>query len=125
MTRIVTNEDVKKYMPMVNKYLRDSFCKNWTEATIKKGNDDIILGNTGMSICDLRQQLLMEVVIALRNYNPEYKTKEGKSVKESTFIYRHLSFRVGQAAKRMTKKRYGYGVWVGSVNDLYNANNED
>ena len=38
---------------------------------------------------DMRQYLMGEVFIALRNYNPEKKTKE------STFVYGHLGKRIG------------------------------
>lgn len=118
MTRKVTNEDIKKYIPMVNKYLRDSVVKNWNEASTKKGNDEITLGNTGMSIADIRQQLMTEVVVALQKFNPDYRTAEGKTVKESTFVFQHLFNRTGQLMKKLTKKRYGYGVWNSSIENV-------
>ena len=110
-TRILTNEDVLKYEAMVEKYIRDSICKNWNEASPHKNQGDIPLGNTGMTVNDIRQHLRAEVCIALYNYNPDYRTKEGRSVKESTFVFQHLFNRVGQMMKRLTKKRYGYGAW--------------
>lgn len=117
MTRKVTNEDLKKYIPMVNKFIRDSVVKNWNEASSKKGQDDIMLGNSGMSVADIRQQLMTEVVVALQKYNPDFKTAEGRGVKESTFVYTHLGFRTGQLMKRLTKKRYGYGVWSSAIEE--------
>jgi hypothetical protein len=117
-TRIVTNDDIKKYVPMVNKYIRDSVVKNWKEAAIRKGgNDEISLGNTGMSIADIKQHLFCEVVVALQKYNPEYRTEDGRSVKESTFVFQHLFNRTGQLMKKLTKKRYGYGVWATPIEE--------
>jgi len=68
-----------------------------------------------MSINDIRQHLRAEVCVALYNYDPEYRTKDGKSVKESTFVFGHLFNRIGQMMKRLTKKRYGYGVWMQNI----------
>lgn len=116
--REVTNEDVLKYQDMVNMYINDYVVKNWNEASNNKGQDEISLGNTGMSIADIRQQLYFEVVIAIQKYDPEYRTVEGKSVLESTFVYRHLFFRCGQLMKRLTKKRYGYGVWTANLEEV-------
>jgi hypothetical protein len=106
--RKLTNEDVLKYEPMVEKFIRDSCVKNWTES--RTSSPDSFLGSSGYSLNDIRQHLRTEICIALQNYNPEYRTKEGRSVKESTFVYQHLTFRIGQMMKRLTKKRCGYGV---------------
>lgn len=115
--RTLTNEDILKYEPMVEKYIRDNVAKNWNEANTKKGQGDNSLGNTGMSLNDIRQHLRTEVCIALYNYNPNYRTKEGRSVKESTFVFQHLFNRTGQMMKRLTKKRYGYGVWHANIEE--------
>lgn len=115
--RKLTNEDILKYEPMVEKYIRDSVVKNWNEASINKQQGDIVLGNTGLTVNDIRQHLRAEVCVALYNYNPEYRTKDGKSVKESTFVFQHLFNRVGQLMKRLTKKRYGYGVWHSNLEE--------
>lgn len=115
--RTLTNEDILKYEPMVEKYIRDNVAKNWNEANTKKGQGDTALGNTGMSLNDIRQHLRAEVCVALYNYNPEYRTKEGRSVKESTFVFQHLFNRCGQMMKRLTKKRYGYGVWHANIEE--------
>lgn len=123
--RVVTNEDVTKYFPMVNKYIRDTFCKNWTEASTKKGCDEISLGNTGVTISDLRQHLLAEVVVALQKYNPDYRTAEGRSVKEATFVFQHLMFRSGQTVKRLTKRRYGYGFWSVNIDEVLGDKREE
>jgi hypothetical protein len=117
VTRVVTNEDIKRYIPMVNKYLRDSVIKNWNEANMSLNDGDVTLGNSGMTMNDMRQQLYCELVVALQNYNPEYRTKEGRSVKESTFVFQHLFNRTGQLMKKLTKKRYGYGVWMSPVEE--------
>lgn len=106
--RKLSNEDVLKYEPMVEKFIRDSCMKNWNES--RGGSPDTFLGVSGYSLADLKQHLRTEICIALQNYNPNYRTKEGRSVKESTFVYQHLTFRVGQLMKRLTKKRAGYGV---------------
>lgn len=116
--RKVTNDDIKKYRPMVEKYMRDSVVKNWNEASLRKGEDEISLGNSGLTVADIRQYLFMEVVIALTKYNPEYRTKEGRSVKESTFVFKHLFNRTGQLMKKVTKKRMGYGIWTSSIHSV-------
>lgn len=115
--RVLTDADILKYEPMIEKYIRDSVVKNWNEASSAKGKSDISLGNTGLTINDIRQHLRAEVCVALYNYNPDYRTKEGKSVKESTFVFRHLFNRTGQLMKRLTKKRYGYGVWHANIEE--------
>ena len=115
--RVITNEDILKYEPMVEKYIRDSVVKNWNEARISKNQGDISLGNSGLTLNDIRQHFRAEVCVALHNYNPNYKTKEGRSVKESTFVFNHLRFRAGQLMKRLTKRRYGYGVWHANIEE--------
>lgn len=115
--RTVTNEDILKYEPMVEKYIRDNVAKNWNEANTKRGQGDNSLGNTGMSLNDIRQDLRREVLIALYNYNPDYRTKEGRSVKESTFVFQHLWNRVGQMMKRLTKAKMGYGKWHSNIEE--------
>lgn len=123
--RIVTNADIKKYIPMVNKYLRDSVIKNWNEANMSVNDTNVTLGNTGMTMADMRQHLNMELVVALQNYDPEYRTKEGRSVKESTFVFQHLFNRIGQLMKKLTKKRYGYGMWMSPVEEVIGDRFED
>ena len=117
-TRVVTNEDIKKYFPLVEKYLRDYVKKNWNEAQLAPALGDTTLGNTGMTMNDIRQQLRMEVVVALQKFNPNYITAEGRTVKELTFIYQHLFNRCGQLMKKLTKKRYGYGVWTNNLEEV-------
>lgn len=117
-SRKLTNEDILKYEPMVEKYIRDSVAPNWkNEIQYNKSNGDIPLGNTGLTLNDFRQHLRAEVCVALYNYNPNYRTKEGRSVKESTFVFNHLFNRTGQLMKRLTKKRYGYGVWHSNIEE--------
>ena len=117
--RTITNEDILKYEAMVEKYIQESVIKNWNEAKqdMGKNRGDASLGNTGMSLNDIRQHLRTEVCIALYNYNPNYRTKEGRSVKESTFVFGHLFNRTGQLMKRLTKKRQGYGVWHSNIEE--------
>lgn len=118
MARKVTDEDIKKYEAMVESYMRDYVVKNWNEASLAKSKDNITLGNTGMTMADIRQHLRTEVFIAITKYNPDYRTKEGRSVKESTFVFNHLFNRIGQLMKKLTKKRYGYGVWHSNVEEV-------
>ena len=125
MVRTVTDADVKKYTAMVNKFLRDSVCRNWNESSVKSKDHDVSLGNTGMSLADMRQYLMMELCIGLQKYNPEYRTKEGKPVKESTFVFCHLNNRIGQSMKRLTKKRFGYGAWVSNLDELNTGNHDE
>jgi hypothetical protein len=109
--RKITNEEVAKYNRMVSKYIRDMVQKNWNESKMSTKDGEIFLGNTGMTLEDFRQHLLTEVVFALHKYNPDYRTKDGKSVLESTFVYQHLFHRCGQLCKKLTKRKSGYGVW--------------
>lgn len=125
MSRIVTNADIKKYMPMVDAYIRKSVLKNWNEASLSKSKQDVTLGNTGMTVRDIRQYLLMEVCIGLQKYNPNYRTEDGASVKESTFIFTHIFNRGGQMLKKLTKKRYGYGVWTNQFEAVIGDLNEE
>jgi hypothetical protein len=115
--RKLTNEDILKYEPMVEKYIRDSVVKNWNEASTTKSRGDVSLGNSGLTVNDIRQHLRAEVCVALQNFNPDYRTKEGRTVKESTFVFQHLFNRIGQLMKRLTKKRYGYGVWHSNIEE--------
>jgi hypothetical protein len=110
--RIVTNDDLKKYERMVNMYISKHVIKNWRDASFQSKRTESALGNTGLSLSDIKQHLLTEVVVALQKYNPNYLTKDGKTVQESTFVYGHLNFRVGQLCKKLTHKRYGYGKWM-------------
>ena len=116
--RNVTDADIKRYDAMVEKYIRDYVRKNWNEASLSNDHDEISLGNTGWTIRDMRQHLRTEVCVAIQNFNPNYITKEGRTVKESTFVYQHLFNRVGQLMKKLTKKRYGYGVWASNLEEV-------
>lgn len=121
--RKLTNEDIIKYEPMVEKFIRDSCMKNWNES--RTGGPDVPLGASGYTLNDLKQHLRAEICVALQNYDPDYRTKEGRSVKESTFVYQHLTFRVGQLMKRLTKKRNGYGVRHNPVHLVIEAGVEE
>jgi len=115
--RVLTNEDVLKYEPMIEKYIRDSVVKNWNEASSSKNNGNISLGNSGYTLNDIRQHLRAEVCVALQNYNPDFKNEEGRGAKESTFVFNHLRFRVGQMMKRLTKPKMGYGIWHSNLEE--------
>lgn len=123
--RKLTNEDIKKYVPMVDAYIRRSVIKNWNEASMSPAKQDVALGNTGLTVADIRQYLLMEVCVALGKYNPNYITQEGRSVKESTFIFTHIQNRGGQILKKLTKHRYGYGIWMSQVEQVIGDINAD
>lgn len=116
--RKITDEDIKKYEPMIESYMRDYVQKNWNEATLSKNNDEVSLGNSGYTMADIRQHLRTEVFIALGKFNPDFRTKEGRTVKESTFIFQHLFNRTGQLMKKLTKRRYGYGVWHNNLEEV-------
>ena len=125
--RELTNEDLNKYNAAVEHYLRKFVVKNWNESMGVGGkyNEDVMLGNTGMSIEDIRQQLKAEVCVALQNFNPNYRTPEGLTVKESTFVFQHLFHRVGQMMKRLTKPKMGYGVFHSQVEQYTGDINND
>lgn len=116
--RVLTNEDIRKYEPMIESYLREYVIKNWKEASTAKDKGDVSLGNTGLTMNDIRQHLRAEVCVALTKYNPDYRTSEGLSVKESTFVFQHLFNRIGQLMKKLTKSRYGYGVWHANLEEI-------
>ena len=117
--RVVKNSDIEKYIPLVESYLRDKVRKNWNEAKLRDDRHDVSLGNTGMSMNDIRQHLLTEVCVALQKYNPD------KGTKEITFVYTHLFNRCGQLMKRLTKKRYGYGVWTQNLEETFDNFGEE
>jgi hypothetical protein len=101
-------------------FLRDSVQKNWKEANLNASEQEVILGNTGMTMSDMRQYLYMQVVIALQNYNPDNKSK----AKESTFVHTHLFNRIGQHMKKLTKEKSGYGKWAFPIEDVTKENSE-
>lgn len=110
--REVSNDMILQYEQMIESFLRKSVVKNWNEAEMSKYKDEVTLGNSGWSMADMRQYLMTETFIALRNYKPEYKTKE------STFVYGHLSKRVGSLMKRLTNKSKGYGFWSSNIEEV-------
>lgn len=110
--REVTDEMVLKYKQMVESFLKKSVIKNWNEADMSQYKDEVTLGNSGWSMADVRQYLTTEVFIALRNY------KEGHKTKESTFVYGHLSKRVGSLMKKLTNKSKGYGFWSSNIEQV-------
>jgi hypothetical protein len=121
-----SNADVMKYQRMVNMFINKMVKKNWNESqTPLSKNEEIILGNTGISIEDIRQDMYAEVLEALNKYNPDYRTAEGKSVLPSTFVYRHLFNRLGQKLKSMTKQRAGYGMWQLNLDEFMHERDEE
>jgi hypothetical protein len=110
--RVVSNEMVMKYEPMIESYLAKAVRKNWNEASLSLANDSISLGNSGWTMSDVRSYLMAEVFIALRNYDPKHATKE------STFVYGHLSKRVGSLMKKLTNKSKGYGAWSFNIEEV-------
>lgn len=123
--RKLTNDDIKKYDAMIESWIREHIVKNWNEASQREGQDNIALGNSGYTMADIRQHLRTEVCVALLNYKPDFRTPEGKSVKESTFVFNHLRFRVGQLMKRLTRKGMGYGVWVANLEEILFETDKD
>lgn len=107
--RIVTNEEIKNYDSLVEFWLSKSVIKNWTEASLSRNRGHVTLGNSGYTMDDIRQHLRCEVLIALKNYDNTHGTKE------STFVYGHLSNRIGSLMKRLTKPQKGYGAWVNNL----------
>ena len=121
LPRVVTNEDIIKYMKMVESFLAMSVQKNWNESSmsVKNGKDEIALGNSGYTMADVRQYLTVEVFIALKNYDPLKQTKE------STFVYGHLSKRVGSLMKKLTKHSKGYGFWTSNLEEVLGEMDSD
>ena len=122
--RKLTNADIEKYDAMVESWIRGNgknqpgIVKNWNEADQRPGQDNIALGNSGYTMADIRQHLRTEVCVALLNYNPDFITAEGRTVLESTFVFNHLRFRVGQLMKKLTRKGMGYGVWHANLEEV-------
>lgn len=115
--RIVTNEDIKKYEWMVDSFINKHVVKNFNEAkNNSKTRDHIMLGNTGMTLGDIRQHLLAETVIALQNYKPDVIGKPtGRPVQEQSFLYGHLTFRVGALMKKLTSRSRAYSMWHSQI----------
>jgi hypothetical protein len=115
--RVVTNEDIKKYEWMVDSFIHRHVVKNFNEARNNpKTRDHVMLGNSGMTLGDIRQHLLTEMVIALQNYNPEViGGPTGRPVLESSFLHTHLTFRVGALMKKVTSKARAFGVWHSQI----------
>lgn len=112
--RVITSEHIMQYVPLVESFLRKDVQKNWNEAEVstKDNRDEVSLGNSGWTMADIRQYLLGEVFIALRNYDPNMNTKE------STFVYGHLGKRVGSLMKKLTKHSKGYGIWSSNIEQV-------
>lgn len=112
--RTVTSEDVLQYIPLVESFLKNHVKKNWNEAELSRNDnrDEVSLGNSGWTMADIRQYLMGEVFIALRNYRSDMNTKE------STFVYGHLSKRVGSLMKKLTKPSKGYGMWTSNLEQI-------
>jgi hypothetical protein len=110
--RVITDEHILQYNQMVESWIRNSIVKNWNEADQSRAKDEVGLGNSGWTISDMRQYLFTEVFIALRNYKADQGTKE------STFVYGHLSNRVGSLMKKLTKKSKGYGIWSSNIEEV-------
>ena len=123
--RVVTDDDIKKYEPLVESFIRNNVVKNWNEASRNPREGEISLGNTGRSLNDIRQFLRTEVFIALTKYNPDHITPDGKSVKELTFVHTHLFTRVGQLMKKLTKKSHGYGFWSSKIDVVLREHDEE
>jgi len=114
----IVDIDIKKYEALIEMYMKKSVQKNWNEASMSKHLDEITLGNSGHTMRDIRQHLRCEVCIAISKYDPNFRTKEGRSVKESTFVFTHLFNRCGQLMKRLTRKGSGYGVWMSNIEEM-------
>lgn len=110
--REVTDDMILQYTQMVEMFLKKSVIKNWVEADLSRYKDEVTLGNSGWSMADMRQYLTTEVFIALRNY------EEGHKTKESSFVYGHLSKRVGSLMKKLTNKSKGYGFWTSNIEEV-------
>jgi hypothetical protein len=111
--RIVTNEDIKRYEGLVDTFIAKHVVKNFNEARNNpKTRNHIMLGNTGMTLGDIRQHLLTELVIALQNYKPDViGGPTGKPVQEQSFVYGHLTFRVGALMKKLSSRARSYGIF--------------
>jgi hypothetical protein len=111
--RKITNEDITKYEWMVDSFIQKHVVKNFNEARNNpKTRDNIMLGNTGMTLGDIRQHLLTELVVALQNYKPDVMGgPTGRPVLESSFLHTHLQFRVGALMKKLTSNARGYARW--------------
>jgi hypothetical protein len=116
--RTITDKDITKYEAMIESFIKNYVVKNWNEASMHKSQEDVQLGNSGFTMSDFRQHMKAELCIALYNYDPNYRTSEGRSVKESTFVYQHLFNRVGQLMKKLTKRRHGYGIWTNQLESV-------
>jgi hypothetical protein len=113
--RLVTNADVQSYEGLIEFFIRTHVIKNWREA--RSRNNYQSLGNTACTLEDIRQILRYQVFLALQNYNPNFLVN-GNPVKESTFVYRHLWFKVGMLMKKLVRKANYYGIQMSSFEDI-------
>jgi DNA-directed RNA polymerase specialized sigma subunit len=110
--RVVTNEEMKKYDGLVEAWLSKAVLKNFKEANLSESSANISLGNTGLTMDDLRQYARTEVLVALKNFDPS------KGAKESTYVYLCLSSRFGMLMKKLVKKSKGYGVFTCNIEQV-------
>jgi len=119
----VSNEDVMKYFPMVRSCINNILIKNWNQPKKQK---DVILGNTGSTIEDFEQILLLEVALSLYNFNNDFITKEGQTVKESTYVFRCLYNKSCILIdKYIKRKKRGYGAHIVSLDSLMTSLNSE
>jgi hypothetical protein len=90
---------LEEYGPLINKLLQ-GIPKTWNDC---HGYESSI-GNTGYSLADVKQHLILELFVGLTKYDPT------RGAAESTFIYRHLFNRIGVFYKKYTAKGKGYGI---------------
>ena len=112
-TRILTNADIQKYVPLVEKVIREYVkldCFGKMQGIIK---------STGWDEEDFRQHMMMELCIALKNYKGDYITSGGSSVKEITFVYGHLYKKISQQIRQLSKEKRGYSKNFNNPEEIF------
>jgi len=102
--RKVTDKELMEFKRIVDHFISKMVLKCWKGSSLAKDKENCVLGNTGMTVSDVRQYLLLETFIALSNF------KEDRNTKPSTFVYKHLTFRTSQLLTSLCSKRRGYGI---------------
>jgi hypothetical protein len=121
----ITNEDILKYEDMISYFIKNMVIKNFSmQRPISTSEVESMLGNSGLTLEDIRQNMRVEVFKALSNYDKGIAGHEGRVAKESTFVYGHLWKRFGSLLNKITGKGAGYNVSVTNIDDLLTPNKD-
>lgn len=108
----VAYEDIKKFEPMIEYFLKKYVIKRWTSASLFKDHGDVFLGSTGMTMNDIRSLMLTEIISVLGKYDP------AKKASKCTLVYTHLNNRTISLVKKLCGVKYGYGKTIYDIDSM-------